>query len=121
MFEKKLSRFFFLSPSFFAMISGAGIGITTGILINFIKEKLIENPIGIITILLFFISSLSFVSISLKLEYFKDELERKERRPTREDMWDLIKDWQVYLWSLFWFGVVCFELGIIFIFYLYMN
>ena len=119
--NKRKTSIFFLPPSFFALIAGSGIGLTTNLLMDFIKNHIITYDIALVVILLFTIFPISFICISLRLENISRNTEsrKNDEKEEESDRWILIDENKSYLWFFFILGILSFVLGMFYIIRLY--
>jgi hypothetical protein len=113
----KIDQLFLLSPSFYTILSGALIGAAINLLTGLIFEK--EMSIGVIlAILLLFISSASFIRISLILEDLRNEAALKEGIIHPKDfICSKIQDTRGKLWTLLVLALACVTFSIIILYY----
>lgn len=96
-------------PSFYALISGAFIGVATNLFTGLIsiQEGFIKTSIWL-AIFSLLGSSISFLYICTKLESLQESFRGR-------DLFDKIGEWRKHLWSSAFVGCASFIIGIIFL------
>lgn len=109
----KIDKLFSLSPSFYAILSGALISIGINLLTSlfFDQEATINRTFLILAIIFLLISSVPLISVSLVLEELRSKAEVKGK------LLRMLKDRRTTLWPLTSSGFASIIAGVVFLYF----